>query len=969
MLKINKILSKKIKSPLSLRGLFPFCHSRFPFCHSRESGNPSPSVIARKRSNRNNLNLSGFSLIELMVAVVILVLAIFGIFHAYSTGFMGMADARDRTVASNYMREIMEDIKNTDFEKIEEKAGTGTVTISGKTFTKVVTVEPSTNLKKVSTIIYWDNYTKSVQSNMLVHFMQTTAGDPSRIMLFANPYKLTPGSTSTLTAIIKDKKGNNVNNWSGDITFFITFGGGSLANPTTIETSNGQASINYTAPESEGDVTIEASATDLTSDSVAIIVTTGAVKIALSIPSNDNVLSPGQNTTITAKLVDPDNILVSGASADITFSVSGPGNLASPTTKPTSLGTVDIDLSTSSTPGTITVTASSPNLDPGTINIITGGNIDLTSSSNSIPKGESENIAIAIKDLNGIPIKYYGNIELTSSSNEGVTGTFSANPITFNGSLSSTFSYSVDSLSPTGTLTITAIDSENILNSDSISFNITQALIPDHITVTADPQNLKADGISISNITATVKTEDNRTVENYSYDINFGISDSELGNISPTSVAPSNGIAETVLSSDYNTGVATINVTSIDENNAGNPISGSTIVGFYSGANRIDLIAKPQSILTGGGSEGTCTIIATIKEGIIKVSGYEGTVTFTIEEGHPNGVVFTNTNKSSIIVPVIKGVSTIDLISKNWVGTAKIKATASDGISDDIWEYLNIPVVANKDLEIFLLYKNDLNKLLNYYYPNNGLYKGNWDPGSVYGKFCVDNINNLYILDGDCIKKKNSRGDLIGTSAEIASGNYAINIGPDGYIYFSQNLGTEEAPAYCVKKINPNTLVVEDVMNLTPNTKYYGFNVDSDLYEDNACIYIHNHTNQTIEKRSFETSGIVALHGLTYNYNLSALAIAGGYIGGVGEVVGERKAFIIPKDFSSNESEFTLTNIPEPLYISSIGGDFLFSGLNNNNEVVFGRYSIDGSLEWNQSITKITEDLPYSDCIIGAYPF
>jgi prepilin-type N-terminal cleavage/methylation domain-containing protein len=36
----------------------------------------------------------GFSLIELMVAVVILVMAIFGIFHAYSTGFMGMADAR-----------------------------------------------------------------------------------------------------------------------------------------------------------------------------------------------------------------------------------------------------------------------------------------------------------------------------------------------------------------------------------------------------------------------------------------------------------------------------------------------------------------------------------------------------------------------------------------------------------------------------------------------------------------------------------------------------------------------------------------------------------------------------------------------------------------------------------------------------------------------------------------------------------
>jgi len=45
------------------------------------------------------LSKKGFSLIELMVAVAILAMAIFGIFHAYSVGFMGMADARERTVA------------------------------------------------------------------------------------------------------------------------------------------------------------------------------------------------------------------------------------------------------------------------------------------------------------------------------------------------------------------------------------------------------------------------------------------------------------------------------------------------------------------------------------------------------------------------------------------------------------------------------------------------------------------------------------------------------------------------------------------------------------------------------------------------------------------------------------------------------------------------------------------------------
>jgi len=78
MLKINKILSKKIKLSLSLRAF--------------------PHVIARERSDRSNLN-KGFSLIELMVAVVILAMVVFGIFLAFSTGFRGMADARDRTEA------------------------------------------------------------------------------------------------------------------------------------------------------------------------------------------------------------------------------------------------------------------------------------------------------------------------------------------------------------------------------------------------------------------------------------------------------------------------------------------------------------------------------------------------------------------------------------------------------------------------------------------------------------------------------------------------------------------------------------------------------------------------------------------------------------------------------------------------------------------------------------------------------
>ena len=129
MLNINKILSKKIKSPLSLRG-------------------------AKRRSNLNK----GFSLIELMAAVAILAMVIFGIFLAFSTGFQGMADTRDRTVATNYAREAMEDIKNMDFDLITNENLSTPETIDEK-FTRVVSVtdEVVGELKKATTTVSWKN--------------------------------------------------------------------------------------------------------------------------------------------------------------------------------------------------------------------------------------------------------------------------------------------------------------------------------------------------------------------------------------------------------------------------------------------------------------------------------------------------------------------------------------------------------------------------------------------------------------------------------------------------------------------------------------------------------------------------------------------------------------------------------------------------------------------------------------------
>ena len=118
---------------------------------------------ARPCASRGS-NLNGFTMIELMVAVAVLAMAVLGISQAYSVGFMGMADARDRTVATNFAREAMENVKNMDFELIiitdEENPGVPEI-LNGK-FNRLVTVAKEIideveilELKKVTTEVNW----------------------------------------------------------------------------------------------------------------------------------------------------------------------------------------------------------------------------------------------------------------------------------------------------------------------------------------------------------------------------------------------------------------------------------------------------------------------------------------------------------------------------------------------------------------------------------------------------------------------------------------------------------------------------------------------------------------------------------------------------------------------------------------------------------------------------------------------
>ena len=713
MLKINKILLKKIISPLSLW--------LFPFCHSRESGNPS-SLSLRGAKQRSNLR--GFSLIELMVAAAILAFAIFGIFQAYSTGFLGMFDARDRTVATNYAREAMEDVKNMDFLEISPVTLTQ---IEGTKFEREISVdynvEGSSNLTRVTVRVFWENregQMLNIATSMLVNNIEFTAGKAAKILLYVYPYNviLPEDDTTELIAVVKDVKGNTITSWDEDITFTITLGTdlGYLETPGQISVTKppveGRSTVIFyssaealTADE-KGFVTIKAEVlteTELGFDTVEVTLTWGAVSIAL-VPEQDTI-KINENTTIHAYLKNAAGGDVTVAEAEIIFDFSGEGTLPAPLTRETSIGTVSIILTATDTPGVATVTASASNLLSDSVDIcITGPpkSIYVEVNPNYIYMDQTAEVTVTLKDINGITVNAEEtvNIDLSLTLDSVGQGNFTLPP-TIEIAIGSSYGYSTFTPTGTGNATVQAVDSAGDLTTGEAAIFIADPLEAEHIDVSASPPSLKVLGVLSENntsiITAVIKSLDGNTVFNYIEPITFS---TDKGSFSDTS---DDGEPVTLIISDpdYDNGSATVKLYSIFEDESGIAIitvtsddltPGSTEVGFYVEADHIILSSVSDSINTFGKVEDTCTIIATIKDSTgTTVGDYIGIVTFSIFSGSEFGQF---TLVGSTIVTVIAGQASIELRSKCGTGTVVVKATSTFG-ENEITSTPNLPVVVD----------------------------------------------------------------------------------------------------------------------------------------------------------------------------------------------------------------------------------------------------------------------------------
>jgi len=672
------------------------------------------------KTNRK-LSKNGFSLIELMVAAAILMFAIFGIFQAYSTGFLGMFDARDRTVATNYAREAMENVKNMDFLEISPVALTQ---IEGTKFEREISVdynvEGSSNLTRVTVRVFWDNRRGeplNIATSMLVNNIEFTAGEAAKILLYVYPYNviLPEDDTTELIAVVKDVKGNTITSWDEDITFTITLGTdlGYLETPGQISVTKspveGRSNVIFyssadalTADE-KGFVTIKAEVLtnpELGFDTVEVTLTWGAVSIAL-VPEQDTI-KINENTTIHAYLKNAAGGDVTVAEAEIIFDFSGEGTLPAPLTRETSSGEVSIILTATDTPGVATVTASASNLLSDSVDIYIIGppkSIYVEVNPNYIYTDQNAEVAVTLKDINGITVNAENtvNIDLSLTLDSVGQGSFNPSAISIGIGSSSGYSTFTPTLTGTGNATVQAVDPDGVLITGEAAIFIADPLVADYIEVTADPSSIEAGGDLISTITAVIKNPAGITVYNYIQPITFS---TDMGSFSETDPDDKDatfiidddnyqgGEATLVLYANNETesGIATITVTSDDLT------LGSTEVGFYVEADHIILSSVSDSINTFGKVEDTCTIIATIKDSTgTTVENYIGTVTFSIDSGSAFGQFAL---VGSTIVTVIAGQASIGLRSKCGIGTVEVKATSTFG-DNEITSTSNLLVVVD----------------------------------------------------------------------------------------------------------------------------------------------------------------------------------------------------------------------------------------------------------------------------------
>ena len=622
------------------------------------------------------LSKKGFTLIELMVAIIVLAIAAVGIFQAFSVGLQSMADAKDRTAATNLAQKKLEEVKNSvkvDFPYFS----TETIEVNGKIFTIITaTHSKADNLEQVFVTVNWHNrqgVEKNVRIDSLVYDLKTIIvnhPDVGRVHLSAEPAEITccvDEETSTITAELFNTADPEQRVGSGIPVSFDVISGGNVDTEFTVTNSTGRATTQLTI-NGLGPAYIIANSglvhsNDADCDGEPLEVTCLPVANEIILSASPSAITPGSYSTVTAEVKDTCGNILSGdlEQVDIEFitdkgSFSDISSLLQTTvTTVNGVASVVLYMEVSGEAATVdgTITVNEEDISDSTTVLCTDYSITVTANPTSINPGGDNDTSIITATLTqagtppapavGESISFVTDKGSLSAA-DGTTGSDGTATV----SLTSLFGGDI------ATITVSYEISAGNTISDTVTVQCTEYII----NITANPDKIIPGDTSA--ITATLTNYEGNPAANKRVDFytNEGI-------LSDSSVyTDSNGLALTTLNLDLVGITATVSGT----------------YGFTTDTVSVDCIeyvleisAEPSSV-----SPGESSVITATLTNYLGVPQSDQTITFTTNEG-----TFSETGTTTASMNTVNGEAVVHL-ELDTIGTTATVTAEFDVVENSV---------------------------------------------------------------------------------------------------------------------------------------------------------------------------------------------------------------------------------------------------------------------------------------------
>lgn len=510
------------------------------------------------------------------------------------------------------------------------------------------------------------------------------AGAPSSILVSSSAPSLNTGSTSKITAVLRDANNHLVQNQAVSFNVTTNNSGASLESLVATTNVNGEATITYTAGNGTGiDTVTVTSQTAGISATTNLTVNAGSVVVAfvnLSSGSESIVADGTSSTAIRVIVTDAQSNGVEGLTVNFTSSLGTLSDGGTATTN--SNGTAQVNLTSATTLGIARVDASVSGFNKTEyVNFVPGQptSISVSSSLATVNTASTNIISAVVRDANNHLVANESVSFNVTTNNSGSELTNFVATTNVNGEAS--VEYTAGSSSGTDTITATS-QSSGISNTTDVVVT-SGSLVVQNVEVTLGAKSIIADGASTVSVRAIIEDQFSKPLEGISVDFA-----TTLGTLSAANATTdSSGVAQVNLTSGTDLGVATVSIST-------NGFLDSETINLVAGAPAtLVMTAAPGSV---GVSDST-----TINARVSDATGH------LIEGETVRFEVTTNNSSGSLgaleAVTNVNGVASVTYTGGLNAGTDTITAVSNTigSITNTVNVAVNASTVAVDDVIVF----------------------------------------------------------------------------------------------------------------------------------------------------------------------------------------------------------------------------------------------------------------------------